>query len=698
MEEKNLQFALSECKELAEKGYKAASEQEIKLRDALSVAQNELQETIEECRKNTKNRAQSTNFLEEQLEEVRDSLKKISIGLHSDLENLRNNLGKFSVTLFGRTMAGKSTLMEILTEGDGDSIGKGAQRTTRDIRRYNWNGLEIMDVPGIGAFEGEKDERIAFEAAKNADLIIFLMTDDAPQFVEAECFSKIMDLGKPIICVMNVKASIEGKGIKLALRDVNKRFNLERLADIRKQFLLFAEQYGQSWTHIPFIYVHLKSAFLALKTDEQEARRCYYDISRISILKNQIEKQIEKKGKFYRIKNFVDAISNPIALLMENLLEQGQLNWTQRKTILDKKQYLNRWRNNFLDDGESRIKSLIIKIKSDLARESDLFIEEHFNDKNADNEWLKILKSRNIGKQCQEVISDLDAIGKEKIEEISREVENELKFKSTFWKDKSLRMSRVVDSKKYWKWFFLTAEGVLTIAGLVTTFLGLSIAAPIGIATVVVGGLGILGGYLFKSREEKEKKARQDLKTKLTNYINQLCDDIEDKMQVSLKEIIKNIDGFMDGLTIDIVALERLAEIQKNLASKLRDCILEQNKFILLEAFQFIDVEGLDYPVQTVLRIPGNISLLLMTQETIIPQKLIKEIQELMEEKIETICDSDCMDVLISRIIGVEKEKVAIDYSQQVVLAHISQEHLCSKIKTRLRLAQQYSKLIIVSE
>ena len=87
-----------------------------------------------------------------------------------------------------------------------------------------------------------------------------------------------------------------------------------------------------------------------------------------------------------------------------------------------------------------------------------------------------------------------------------------------------------------------------------------------------------------------------------------------------------------------------------------------------------------------------------MTQETIIPQKLIKEIQELMEEKIETIYDSDCMDVLISRIIGVEKEKVAIDYSQQVVLAYISQEHLCTKIKTRLRLAQQYSKLIIVRE
>lgn len=67
-------------------------------------------------------------------------------------------------------MAGKSTLMEILTEGNGESIGKGAQRTTRDVRKYEWNNLEITDVPGIGAFEGQEDEEIAFEAAKSADL------------------------------------------------------------------------------------------------------------------------------------------------------------------------------------------------------------------------------------------------------------------------------------------------------------------------------------------------------------------------------------------------------------------------------------------------------------------------------------------------------------------------------------------------
>lgn len=62
----------------------------------------------------------------------------LSFAFKEDLQNLRNNLSKFSITLFGRTMAGKSTLMEILTEGDGKSIGTGAQRTIRDVRKYTW--------------------------------------------------------------------------------------------------------------------------------------------------------------------------------------------------------------------------------------------------------------------------------------------------------------------------------------------------------------------------------------------------------------------------------------------------------------------------------------------------------------------------------------------------------------------------------
>jgi predicted GTPase len=99
--------------------------------------------------------------------------------------------------------------MEILTHGKGESIGKEAQRTTRDVRTYTYKNLQITDVPGIAAFEGEDDENIAFDAAKKCDLILFLITDDAPQACEAECLNRILELGKPVICLITQQSVIQ---------------------------------------------------------------------------------------------------------------------------------------------------------------------------------------------------------------------------------------------------------------------------------------------------------------------------------------------------------------------------------------------------------------------------------------------------------------------------------------------------------
>ena len=262
---------LKECQSYASVGYKIASSQHENLKTTLSNAASRINETLIDFNSSPCYVSSATDLLSQQLIDIESAFNNLSFAFKEDLENLRENLSKFSVTLFGRTMAGKSTLMEILTNGDGLSIGNGAQRTTRDVRQYNWNGLEITDVPGIGAFEGEDDEQIAFEAAKKADLILFLITDDAPQAAEAECFGRIMDLGKPVICIMNVKASApEGKSIKLLTRDIEKRFDMERLNEIRKQFMSYSKQLGQDWGYVPFVYVHLKSAFMSQNTEDPQ--------------------------------------------------------------------------------------------------------------------------------------------------------------------------------------------------------------------------------------------------------------------------------------------------------------------------------------------------------------------------------------------------------------------------------------------
>ena len=301
----DLSTVLDECKKSAKAGYKIASGQGKKLNKVLSVAKEKVRSALYDFSNFPCYSPEATSLLEGQLSDIEQAFLNLSFEFQDDLENLRSNMSRFSITLFGRTMAGKSTLMEILTEGNGETIGKGAQRTTRDIRKYAWNELEITDVPGIGAFEGEDDEQIAFEAAKTADLILFLITDDAPQATEADCFSRIIDLGKPIICVMNVKVSVtEGKSIKLAKRDIQKRFDMERLGVIRNQFLKYADQFGQTWSHVPFIYVHLKSAYLAQHESDPELAELYYQMSRIDFLKNRIVHLVKTRGMFFRIKTF----------------------------------------------------------------------------------------------------------------------------------------------------------------------------------------------------------------------------------------------------------------------------------------------------------------------------------------------------------------------------------------------------------
>ena len=43
----------------------------------------------------------------------------------------------------------------------------------------------------MAAFGGSDDERVAYEAAQQADLILFLITDDAPQPAEAEHLAEL---------------------------------------------------------------------------------------------------------------------------------------------------------------------------------------------------------------------------------------------------------------------------------------------------------------------------------------------------------------------------------------------------------------------------------------------------------------------------------------------------------------------------
>lgn len=697
LEKFDLEDVLKKCKKSASNGYDIASKHEKLLNKTLNNAKKQIEDTKNDFNKTNCCISDATKSLETQLNDIKISFDSLSKKLSNDLEKNRKNLSDFSITLFGRTMAGKSTLMEILTNGEGKSIGLGAQRTTRDVRKYRWNNLEITDVPGIGAFEGQEDEKIAFEAAKSADLILFLITDDAPQAIEAECFARIVSLGKPIICIMNVKATVsENKSIKLMMRDISKRFDRERLDSIKDQFLSYSKQMGQEWGYIPFVYVHLKAAFLSQHIDDKEKSHGLYEISQISYLKKKIVEQVINKGKFYRIKTFIDLISNPMMNSIDTLLNQSLINSTQGRTILSKKRNLENWKDKFYRDSRQQIKSLIKNINSQLKSEIALFAEEHFSDEHADKAWNKILKEKRIDTKCKDLLDNLETQCNDRIKELSREIENELKFSSYIASDSSLKMNKIIDKKRLWDWTTTILGGGLSIGAGIAFLAGATLFTPLGWAALGVSIIGIVGSFLFKSRDKKENEARIKLENNLNKNVENICDSLQKEMLANLDKLVnKRIVLLTKELDRINSVIFRLADTQKELAWKINSNLVQLNIQIVTEAIHLIGAQGLEFHINSVARIPGVSTLIMLDDGKRFPDDISKNLYLLMSEKIRYVFYDENKKVLISRIIGKTINRRDINIEENIGIAHIPLENTTPDVLNRVKLAQQLSEILI---
>ena len=149
-----------------------------------------------------------TDVRESILSQVADATERIN---EACLQLQQRDVARpFRIVLMGRTMAGKSTLFEFLTDGDGASVGHGGQRTTRDSQSGTILGydIEIVDTPGVGAMDGHEDFVEAFRQIADADLILWVATNEATQEQTGRALQQLADYGKPILVALNCLRAI----------------------------------------------------------------------------------------------------------------------------------------------------------------------------------------------------------------------------------------------------------------------------------------------------------------------------------------------------------------------------------------------------------------------------------------------------------------------------------------------------------
>jgi predicted GTPase len=87
-----------------------------------------------------------------------------------------------------------------------DSISIGAGITTQKAHSYEWKGLDVIDTPGIHTQLRPDHDAISYEAIANADMLVFVVTNELFDDFLASHFRKLAidkDKAGEMILVVN---------------------------------------------------------------------------------------------------------------------------------------------------------------------------------------------------------------------------------------------------------------------------------------------------------------------------------------------------------------------------------------------------------------------------------------------------------------------------------------------------------------
>lgn len=116
-----------------------------------------------------------------------EQLKVIDEKLRQDLDKYYQN-GILTIAFIGQYSAGKSTIISALT-GRRD-IYIDADIATDTTTLYDWNGIKIIDTPGLYTDRTEHDQ-ITYDAIEKSDLLVFCLTSTLFDNITSDNFKKL---------------------------------------------------------------------------------------------------------------------------------------------------------------------------------------------------------------------------------------------------------------------------------------------------------------------------------------------------------------------------------------------------------------------------------------------------------------------------------------------------------------------------
>lgn len=612
MHYKNYESALNECSKVACEEFKESIKALKEVRQLTKDISAEVSRIVE----NTKQDGMVIADAHQQLSELQKTLDHtISSSIRSTREALhqkKHSLTHFTVTLFGRTQAGKSTIREALTGGDGSTIGKGAQRTTRDVHEYEWNFLRIVDTPGIGAYEGAEDRKLALSVVDRSDIMLFIASSDSIQEESFRGMQALRSQNKPVIFVLNVKKDLKTSVVlRRFLKDSSTVFGEQEITGHFNRIRTLAGKF-LGMRDIRIVPIHAQAAFLATQPEYAKNSAQLHEYSRIGCLLAELTDEVQYKGRVRRLQTILDGTLNALVNLQNQFHEQANIIEKRATYLKDKFGELDIRLKRFVPETHSRIESEATQLIKPLRISVSKFVDENIEKPDVAKIWKKKVEAINISqwlkKQQELIISDVKSL----LEEFIREMNIEQTLNADF-KIKDPKTYDPWDVKRTLNWISAGGSALAGVAAIGVLVFQANFWNPVGWAAGVIGIGAWMSSWFFNNREENLRQGKK----KATDQLREQIDKIEQEISENLKawftaQIEKRLFGSIQYDTTKLCdGMFDIARALDKGSRQVGDIVDRLNQRLLIRAGKFMNIQFDDQKIKRVARSPGVRSKLL---------------------------------------------------------------------------------------
>ena len=560
----NHQNALAACREVAREEHRASIRALQDLRANVRALDEKLEAILDPAEAGSNKWTQLGNQLKQRLsggpaageaKEVKRDLRSLNASLqaimHEEIEDTERSIrrkGKrlemYTVTLFGRTITGKSTIREFITGGDGSTIGEGAQRTTQSINEYTWAGLRIVDTPGFGAYDGEEDTRMARMIVEESDLILFLTaTIPAVQRPSFQEMDRLYDRDKPILFVLNVMHDLTNSELLLEEflespeEDVFSPEILEGYTDRIED--LATNHLGMARDEVRTCPIHAQAAFLSTQSEFAECAKALLEGSRIHDLLQRVSDDVIKHGTQRRLQTITGGTMHAATRLKERLANehavlkertaylQTKVNTLENRLDREKKEALN-----------TRIPNEVSSLFRPLRQRISTFVDDNIQREDVGEKWQTEVEKLDVKAEVKRIQDDLESSLQDVLRSFGEEMAAEADMMDTQVEPNSPSRRDPINWKRGLGWTSAGSGALGAVAGIAAKASAANFWNPVGIGLGIVAVAAGVGSWFSTSKNEKLQKAKSEaaeqLRTSVDEMESTVCSNLKDQYEERL--------------------------------------------------------------------------------------------------------------------------------------------------------------------